>query len=180
MALSKTLWAFSGAAPPSTLSAAAPLWSTQIIISNAHFWVVLQMWTSTTKWKMLLTWCSWACGSHIYVCLRIDKVKSCDTALLLNISQSENCAGADHIPWEPPSLGWPLKTLCWHFGKFRIGGQAWSTHLLVWPCDKPFTAPNSDISVCLVSLCIRHTDLYQQWQNRAGYQVFFRLPQALI
>ena len=30
---------------------------------------------------------------------------------------------------------------------------------LLGPCNKPFSAPNSDISVCLASLCIGHTKL---------------------
>lgn len=30
--------------------------------------------------------------------------------------------------------------------------------VLSWPCNKPFSAPNSSGSVCLASLCVAHTD----------------------
>ena len=42
-----------------------------------------------------------------------------------------------------PSLTWPLK--------MYFGAQA--TCLLAWPCNKPFSAPDSDVLVCLASLC---------------------------
>ena len=32
--------------------------------------------------------------------------------------------------------------------------------LLAWSCNKPFSAPTSDVLVCLASLCVRYTDLY--------------------
>ena len=32
--------------------------------------------------------------------------------------------------------------------------------LLAWPCNTSFSAPNSNISVCLASLCVRHTNLH--------------------
>ena len=31
----------------------------------------------------------------------------------LTISQLENCAQAEHMPWGSSSLTWPLKMLCW-------------------------------------------------------------------
>lgn len=31
--------------------------------------------------------------------------------------------------------------------------------LLAWACDKPFSFPNSNILVCLVSVCVGHTNL---------------------
>ena len=39
---------------------------------------------------------------------------------------------------------------------FEEFGTFWArdTHLLAWIYDEPFSAPNSDISVCLASLCI--------------------------
>ena len=30
----------------------------------------------------------------------------------------------------------------------------------VWPCSKPFSAPNSDVSVCLSSLYVGHMNLH--------------------
>ena len=33
--------------------------------------------------------------------------------LYVCVSQSQNCAGADHRPWEALPLTWLLKTLCW-------------------------------------------------------------------
>jgi len=41
------------------------------------------------------------------------------------------------------------------FGSFEQGPPI----LLACPCKKPFSAPNSDFSVCLASLCIGHIDL---------------------
>ena len=31
--------------------------------------------------------------------------------------------------------------------------------LLAWPCNKPFSAPSSNVLVCLASLCVGHTNL---------------------
>ena len=41
-------------------------------------------------------------------CQRVDNV----TALLPQHQQSENCAQADHIPWDAPLQSLPLKRLC--------------------------------------------------------------------
>ena len=44
------------------------------------------------------------------------------------------------------------------FWEFR-GFWARATHILAWPCSKLFSAPNSDVLVCLASLRIGHTNL---------------------
>ena len=40
-------------------------------------------------------------------------------------------------------------------GKFEVFEYK-SPILFAWPCSKPFSAPNSDILVYVISLCIRH------------------------
>ena len=37
--------------------------------------------------------------------------------------------------------------------------RAWATCLLAGPCNKPFSAPNLNVLVCLASLCVGHTNL---------------------
>ena len=50
--------------------------------------------------------------------------------------------------------------------------------LLAWPCNKTFSAPNSDVSVCLASLCLGRMNLCSvtrgtlQWgHNRQAWQM---------
>ena len=43
-------------------------------------------------------------------------------------------------------------------GEFR-GVEPEPSTFLAWPDNKPFSAPNSDIFICLASLCVRHTNL---------------------
>ena len=56
------------------------------------------------------------------------------------------------------SLTWPLKMLCCN----SLGSSEGLGHelplLLAWPYNKPFSAPNSDISASVTSLCVRHMD----------------------
>ena len=78
----------------------------------------------------------------------------------LTISQSENCAQADHRPASPlPHLAFKSALL-----KPFPGARGFLGHeppgVLAWPCSKPFSAPNSDISVCLASLCVGHTNVH--------------------
>ena len=37
-----------------------------------------------------------------------------------------------------------------------------------WPLHKPFSAPNSDILVCLASLCIKFMNLGGRWEGGSG------------
>ena len=90
--------------------------------------------------------------------LRTDDVNPCDTALLPHHQPiRELCTSWSHTPWPSP-LTWPLKVLC------RNPLRSWGLFgheppvLLAWPCSKPFSALNS-VSVCLASLCIRHSNL---------------------
>ena len=66
----------------------------------------------------------------------------------------------------PSSFTWPLKRLCWNPLKVQdfagVGGWAWATYFLAWPCNKHFSAPDSNVLVCLASLCIRHMNLRLQ------------------
>ena len=91
----------------------------------------------------------------------------CDATHYLTISQPETCAQADHIPCNQPSLIWLLKVLYQNpLGSLRFF-RAWATCLLPWPSNNPFSAPNSDFSLCPVSLCIRHRNLYEVlWLSR--------------
>ena len=53
----------------------------------------------------------------------------------LKISQSENYAGVDHTPYDPPSLTWPSK----YFAETLRGVQGFGEHephiLFSWPCN---------------------------------------------
>ena len=42
--------------------------------------------------------------------------------------------------------------------------------LLAWPCSKHFSAPNSDISICLVSLSVRHTNLHFSSKGKGDHR----------
>ena len=76
---------------------------------------------------MLTTWWSWvhsprppgAQGQIMF----IPVTPPCS----LTIIQSENCVQADHRPWDPPSLTWLLKVLCWNpsesFRGFLVGHE---------------------------------------------------------
>ena len=79
----------------------------------------------------------------------------------LTISQSENCAQLPTL-WLSPPPTWLLKVFCRNplgsLGLFMAG----ATHLHVWSCSKAFSALNSDISVCLASLCVGHMNLHYQ------------------
>ena len=81
--------------------------------------------------------------------LRIDKVKPCDTTLLPHHQPTKELCKIYLIMYLAtfPSLIWLLKMLC--LKPFRELGifKAWVTHLLAWPCNKPSSAPNSEILV---------------------------------
>ena len=64
----------------------------------------------------------------------------------LTISHSENCAQADHLKKR--------------FAGTLQGVWAQTTHLLEWPCNELFSVPNSDVLVCLASLCVGHMNLH--------------------
>ena len=67
---------------PSPISSAlAPLRSTQMIVSDAHFLSCFTDAKTTTKWKKLTNWWLWAHSPQTYWSLRID-VNPSDTALL--------------------------------------------------------------------------------------------------
>ena len=46
-----------------------------------------------------------------------------------------------------------------HFQEFGVLWGHKPPILLAWPCNELFSAPNSCVSVCLASLCIRHRNL---------------------
>lgn len=46
------------------------------------------------------------------------------------------------------------------FGEFGNLG-AWAAYLLAWPHNKPFSAPQSNISVCLASVWVKHMNLFE-------------------
>lgn len=145
-----------GVCPPS--SALAPLQRTWIIVFGAHLLSWFTDAKTHSKWMTLTISWSWACSSQTYWCLRIDNVNPCD----MTIGQSENCAWADHLhcdrpPPPPPCLSF-LK--CFKIlvrGVRAFGGSHPSSFMA---CNPPFSAPNSDTSDCLASLCIGHTTLH--------------------
>ena len=59
-----------------------------------------------------------------------------------------------------PSLSLHLKTVCWNPSRNLGLRGAQTICFLAWSCNKPFSAPNLDISVCLVSLCVGATNLH--------------------
>ena len=48
--------------------------------------------------------------------------------------------------------------------------------LLAWPCNKHFSAPNSNMSVCLASLCIGHMNLRSITKKLQGKTICSMLP----
>lgn len=63
--------------------------------------------------------------------------------------------------WDPASLTWHLKMLCQSPSESSGFFRAWATRLLAWPCNKSFPSPDTDILICLASLHIEHTNLYE-------------------
>ena len=69
-------------------------------ISDEHFLSCFSDNKTTTKWKKLATWWSWTHSSQTFWSLRIDNITLCDSTQLPH-HQPENCAQADHKPWDP-------------------------------------------------------------------------------
>lgn len=63
---------------------------------------------------------------------------------------------------ETGALIWLFKIPRFLFGEFQALWGAQATLLLVWSCNKSFSAPNSDLSVCSTSLCMGPMNLSQQ------------------
>ena len=106
-----SIWGLHGSHPSPRHSAVVPLQSTQITVSDAHFWVVLQMEEGNY-------WLPWACNPQTYWRLRYD-VNPCDTALLRHHQPiRELCTSWSHT-LRSHSLILPLKMLCWG----QLGGS---------------------------------------------------------
>ena len=89
----------------------------------------------------------------------LEDVHPCDTTLWPPLNQSENCAQTHHRSYDPNPLNWLLKVLCGNAGGARaLLGQEAPSHLAE-PCNKPFSAPNSIVSVCLALSCAGHRNL---------------------
>ena len=62
--------------------------------------------------------------------------------------------------------------------EFRVWGSG-ANHPLTWSCNKHFSAPNSNISVCLASLHIRHMNVHlvtpSIWEVLWGYIQEYRI-----
>ena len=108
---------------------------------------------TTTKWKKLTTWWSWAHSSQNCWHLRINN----DLPVTSPSTNQIICGGADLIPCDS-SLALTLKMLCWNFSRSWGLGDMNHLSLSPWPCNKPFTATND--SSCLASLCVKHTNLH--------------------
>ena len=71
------------------------------------------------------------------------------------VTSPTNQKKVTHLAAHTPNLAYknfPPITI----GEFEVFEYK-SPILFAWPCSKPFSAPNSDILVYLISLCIRHT-----------------------
>ena len=93
---------------------------TQIVISHAYFLSFSDAKT-TTKWKKLTTWRSWALSPQTFGHLTINNVN----CLVTSPSTRELCMSWSHA-WQCPSLTWPLKMLSWSLSK---SSEIWGT----WP-----------------------------------------------
>ena len=101
--------------PASILSALAPLWSTQITVSEAHFLSCFTDAKTPTKWKKLTTWWPWACSPQTYWHLRIDTANPCDTTLLTHHQPIRIVHKLTTYPgMHPTPKTLPLQILCWN------------------------------------------------------------------
>ena len=91
--------------------------------------------------------------------LRTDNVHPCDCPAASPSASLRIVHKLITNPVTPtPSLSWFLKVLCQNRSSRLL--RTWTTYLsAAWPCSKPFSAPNTKVSVCLVSLCIRQTNV---------------------
>ena len=107
----------------------------------------------SNKRKMLTMWRLWwlSTESQASWSLRTDNVHPYDTLLPHHQPIRKLCTSWSQTFW-PTSLTWLLKVLCQNPSGSSELFRAWTTCLLVWPCSKPFSAPNS-ILVCLASPC---------------------------
>ena len=114
-----------------------------------HISWIFQMLKTTTKGKKLTTCWSWARSPQTFWSLRLIMLTPGTPPCYLTINQSENCAAADHRPLDaPPSLAFKNALL----KPLREFGMFWTRATHSRPFDKPFSAQNSDVSVCLASL----------------------------
>ena len=114
---------------------------------------------TTTKWENLTIRWPWAQSLQTHWCLGIANVNLRDTALLSHRQPiRKSCTSRSHT-LGCPSLTLPLKMLWWNPSGSSDFLEHESLVLLARPCNRPFSAPNSDVSCCLASLCVRHTNL---------------------
>ena len=104
--------------------------------SDAYLWVVLLELRPTPRWRTVTS--GWA-------------GESWNTTLLPHQQKKVITPAAQMLPLK--MLPW--KSLVSSFGSFEHKLPI----LPAWPCDRPFSTPNSDVSVHLASLCIGHMDL---------------------
>ena len=114
---------------------------------------------TTTKRKKLTTWWPWAHRPQTYWSMRTDKVNPCNTALLPYHQPIRELCTSWSKNLRLPSLTLSLKMLPWN--PSGSSGLLSMNHLfsLYGPCNKPFSALNSDVLVCLASLCAGHMNL---------------------
>lgn len=76
--------------------------------------------------------------------------------LLTTHRPSENCAGADHIPWNAPFPHLTFRNALLKPSGSSEFWEGWHKPLLLLasPCNKPFSAPDSNISVSWALLCV--------------------------
>ena len=157
-------WGARGGRPWPACSAGAPLWSTWLVVCDAHFlsgFADVNTPPHTLPHRQQMGDVNYLTRAHSPQAswsLRTDDVNPCDTAPLHHRQPiREWCTSWSHTH---PTLRLTFKSALpkpfTEFGAFR----AWATCLLAWPCSEPFSAPNSDVSVCLASLYVGHTKLH--------------------
>ena len=85
-----------------------------------------------------------------------------------SLSAREPCTRRSHTSQHrPPLPRLPFQSaVLKRFGELRLF-TAWATHLLPWSCNKPFSAPNSDVSVR--PHCASPLNLHQQGHEESTH-----------
>ena len=118
-----------------------------------HLWVLLQELRSPPRWRMVTSGWKQACGLQTGWNQTADDWDSRNTTQL---PPHQTIRGRSHTLQLSPQPNFAYKNsspkTIREFGSFKHELSI----LLSWPCNKPFSIPNSNISVCLASVCIWH------------------------
>lgn len=104
---------------------------------------------TTTKGKELTTWWQWACGLQTFWCPGADSVDG-------PVTSTSTHQRTVHELSKYPAMAAPTTPPCLYLGFAQTLLGVWD-FLEHWPCHKPLSA-NSDVLVCLASLCVRYVN----------------------